>query len=223
MSGARPLAVGLSLLAWLTPRTLARAQTEYETRQGLSAMTAALAYLTYGLHTALTLLAAATTRWPLPVARSVGAALGLPLLFTGQALYLAGFRALPSLRAVSGLEAVRLITGGVHRRSRNPQLVGWGLSLAGVALLCRSGLALALAGLYWLACRRYLPVEEQFLLRAFGDEYRRYHAATPRYVRLPTPFPGNRWNRPRYTLLAPVYDRLAGFAAQRRCGISSGF
>lgn len=76
----------------------------------------------------------------------------------------------------------RLVTDGVMGRLRNPMYVGmvlvtWGVGLmvAGDWLLV-AGVALA-ALLHWGAVLR----EERYLEARFGDEYRRYRGAVPRY------------------------------------------
>ena len=48
-----------------------------------------------------------------------------------------------------------------------------------------AGAALALTGIYWVGCMFTIRPEEQALERVFGEEYRRYRAAVPRYMRLP--------------------------------------
>ena len=79
----------------------------------------------------------------------------------------------------------RLITTGPYAHSRNPQLLTWGLVLLGAAVAGRSGAALALTAIYWVGCVFAIRAEEQALERVFGEEYRRYRAAVPRYMRLP--------------------------------------
>jgi protein-S-isoprenylcysteine O-methyltransferase Ste14 len=68
-----------------------------------------------------------------------------------------------------------LITTGIYAYSRNPQNLGWGVALFGVALIRRSGFALLLALLFLCFFRRYVHAEERYLERMFGDDYRRSH------------------------------------------------
>lgn len=68
----------------------------------------------------------------------------------------------------------------------NPQYVGWGLFLFGVAVLGRSALGLRFAGLFWLGIHLYFTsVEEPHLAAAFGKPYQRYRKNTPRYLGVP--------------------------------------
>ncbi len=77
----------------------------------------------------------------------------------------------------------RLVVEGPYRRVRNPMISGVMFTLAGETLLLGSpGLALWLA-LFVLANAVYMPLlEEPGLERRFGDDYRRYKAAVPRWI-----------------------------------------
>ena len=74
---------------------------------------------------------------------------------------------------------------GPYRYSRNPQVVGWGLTLLGAALIGRSFEALLLVVAFLLVHRLHLATEERYLERTFGEEYRRYRAKAPRFLGLP--------------------------------------
>ena len=87
---------------------------------------------------------------------------------------------------MSGVQVDSLITDDIFAWSRNPQNVGWGLVLLGIALVGRSGAALLLTAVFWLATHLYLVGhKEPQLERAFGAAYRRYLARTSCYLRLP--------------------------------------
>lgn len=82
----------------------------------------------------------------------------------------------------TGQDDSRLITGGIYRWSRNPQVLGWFLVLLGVSLAGRSGLALLLAGVFAVILHAYtVRLEEPYLERVYGEPFRRYKAETPRY------------------------------------------
>ena len=54
-----------------------------------------------------------------------------------------------------------------------------------ILLIRTKSLALVLTAIYWVGCVFAIRAEEQALERVFGEEYRRYRAAVPRYMRLP--------------------------------------
>lgn len=84
----------------------------------------------------------------------------------------------------SGTRMGGLATGGVYRVSRNPQLVGWGLVLLGMAIAGRSAAALGLWAGYAAMLPGTLRDEERALERAYGSQYRMYRRGTPRYLGL---------------------------------------
>lgn len=78
--------------------------------------------------------------------------------------------------------ATALVTAGIYRRLRNPMYAGLVLFVAGLAVLLASDwmlvMTLALVPvLHFGVVRR----EERYLEAKFGDTYRRYRQAVPRY------------------------------------------
>lgn len=147
---------------------------------------AAAAYAIYLLHAGATLSVALRRRLPSKSGYPRPSDLtGGILVLSGLWFYAAGVRRFRSLGQLSGLEEGELVTGGVYRYSRNPQIVGWGLTLLGAALAGRSAKALMLVVAYFLAHRLYFPLEERQLERAFGEEYRHYRKRVPRFLGLP--------------------------------------
>jgi protein-S-isoprenylcysteine O-methyltransferase Ste14 len=116
--------------------------------------------------------------WPARVA--IGA-----LLFAASAAF--GFPALAAFRkAGTHVEpwkpATALVTTGIFRRLRNPMYVGIVLFLLGLAILLASDGMLAMTLV--LVPVLHLGVvmrEERYLEAKFGDAYRRYKEAVPRY------------------------------------------
>lgn len=169
------------LTAWL----LRRVQRDYEMRDTLSPMTSALGWAAYSLYTGLTLYAvrrpsgtAPEDHWPATTASGF-------LMLSGFSLFIWGVREFRSFERMSGLENGQLVASGPYRLSRNPQVVGWGLASLGVALAGRSDRALLLTAAFFCAHRLYLPIEERHLERVFGEEYRRYRTAVPRFLGVP--------------------------------------
>jgi protein-S-isoprenylcysteine O-methyltransferase Ste14 len=83
----------------------------------------------------------------------------------------------------------KLVVSGPYRYVRNPMISGVLFNLLAESLLFRSaGLALWFGG-FFLANALYLPLfEEPGLERRFGDAYRRYRRAVPRWIPRLRPF-----------------------------------
>lgn len=169
------------LVLFLVPAAVAFRRTRFELKkeERISAVTFSAALVAYTSLAAGVLLGSLFNFWPLPINQWLGQTLGVTLLLAGSALYLTARLQLRSFRQTWALQTDKLLTSGIYRLLRHPQNVGWGLSLAGTALLGRSGVALALTGVYVVACLIWLPVEEAFLQRRFGSSYARYRAQTP--------------------------------------------
>lgn len=175
----------LSILGILAIWCFVRTRREYREAAQLSLSTAIGVWLLYGLHAAVTLVIALGARWELPLDLRWTFPLGLGITLLGAVLFVGGVVAFRSLRRMSGRDTTKLVTSGIHRWSRNPQMVGWGLLLSGISMAGGSGLALLWSVLYWLSFRVYLPIEEAFLRERFGEAYARYCATTPRYLGWP--------------------------------------
>jgi len=75
-----------------------------------------------------------------------------------------------------------LVTGGIFRRLRNPMYVGLILFLVGLAVLLASDWMLVMTVVFVLVLHvGVVKREERYLEAKFGDAYRRYKAAVPRY------------------------------------------
>lgn len=162
-----------------------RVEREYAGGGLLSVGTVWLVWILYALQIAL-VAAPALGAWaslpgPAPFWRTVGSL----LVAAGLAFGAWGAASFRSLRRMNGRDTSELITGGAYRYSRNPQNVGIGVALVGVALLGPSSVALAAAALFWVMFRSYVPIEERFLESTYGERYRAYRANSHRFFGLP--------------------------------------
>ena len=112
--------------------------------------------------------------------------MGIPLVAGGALL--AGMSASRFFRArgtpVPFNPPKELVVAGPYRWTRNPMMTGLLTALLGVAFLLRSA-ALAVIFIPALTLMMYLVirfVEEPELELRFGEAYRRYRAATPRFL-----------------------------------------
>ncbi len=123
--------------------------------------------------------------WTLPLSNLLSLGGGSALLFMGIVIAFAGAIEFNSLRRVSGIEISRLVTTGIYSWSRNPQFLGFYLTLIGVSLLGRSGYSLLLSGLAIVSSHYYIvKIEEPFLEIVFGREYLIYRSRLPRYLEI---------------------------------------
>jgi len=135
---------------------------------------------------ALVVLSSLYALCPLQIEETFALAAGLSLFGAGCIFTAASIIKFRSLRKISGIEVSGLITTGIYRWSRNPQFLGFYLALLGMSLLGRSGYALLLAIIAVIYCHYYIvKVEEPYLERIFGEEYRAYKLRTPRYIGMP--------------------------------------
>lgn len=115
----------------------------------------------------------------------------LPLRIVGGSTTAAGI--LIAVAAITGLgvgktmgqETESLRQAGLYRLSRNPQIVGGLLMVAGCALLWPSRYALGWVILYGLVGHVMVLTEEEHLRNVYGEEYTTYCQRTPRYVGVP--------------------------------------
>jgi len=124
--------------------------------------------------------------WPLPINEKVALIGGFAILGIGIFIMMAGMIDFHSFSRVMGQDTSKLVTTGVYRWSRNPQLLGAYLLIFGISLIGRSGLAFLFTAVGVLYFHLYIiKLEEPFLERVFGEEYHRYKIHAPRYIRMP--------------------------------------
>ncbi|MGE5208708.1 MAG: methyltransferase family protein [Alphaproteobacteria bacterium] len=169
----------LPFLALFLVRRIGR---EHDFRGCLTWATSFAVWLLYLPHVALTVWSAWISLWPLPINATVAPVAGSVLLLAGTALCAAGIIRFASLSRMSGMKTDRLITTGVYRWSRNPQNVGLGVALVGLAFSGRSGFAILLTALFWITLQIYLPTEEVYVARIFGESFEDYCRQTSRYL-----------------------------------------
>jgi len=104
------------------------------------------------------------------------------LIAAGLLMYFAARLQMKSLRATWGLTLDQLLTSGPYAFSRNPQLLGAIILLAGVALTGKSLASLLLVVLYAVIADLWILVEEKALKVQFGDRYREYRRHVPRFI-----------------------------------------
>ncbi|ADT84375.1 methyltransferase family protein [Thermococcus barophilus] len=158
----------------------------YEKGEILPTNVAIAVWTSYILHFVLIVWASLEGLWRLPINTTVALASGLVVAAVGSIIMLLGIWEFRSFKRMSGLDTSKLVTTGIYRYSRNPQNLGLLLIFLGISLAGRSLLALLLTAAFAIGFHKYVvELEEPYLERIFGEEYRRYKERTPRYFGRP--------------------------------------
>ncbi|MFO8035205.1 MAG: methyltransferase [Anaerolineales bacterium] len=145
-----------------------------------------IVWVAYLYHSFLVIWAALLQLWRLPVGLLRALITGIVVALAGVILLAMGIFTFRSIERMSGQKTDELIDSGVYAWSRNPQNVGWGLALMGIAVAGRSGYGLLLVVLFALVIHVYtVKLEEPFLEEVYGEAYRRYRSRTNRYLGFP--------------------------------------
>lgn len=107
-------------------------------------------------------------------------AAGVPLMLAAFGITLWGYRFLGLDNTYC--ESSGLVTGGMYEYSRNPQYVTSVLAAAGLGIASGSLLTLVFAGVLFLLYFLFVLNEERWLAQSYGDAFRDYMQATPRFV-----------------------------------------
>ncbi len=110
---------------------------------------------------------------------------GIPLMVIGLVVTFAAMDLFRTFSRWVGNNTPGLYTKGLYRYSRNPQFVGYGLFILGFFVAWWN--SLAWIGLLTYAALAYavILVEEEHLIRTYGESYREYCQRVPRYFGLP--------------------------------------
>lgn len=143
--------------------------------------TAALMWTAYASHAVTTCAALRNRTGEAPLSPIPARVAGVLAAGSGLSLCVLGMRRFSGASELTGTINEDLVTEGVYRYSRNPQYLGYVLTLTGLALIRRSGTALGLTGLLAYAYARWVRIEEGHLSRTLGQPYLNYQATTRRW------------------------------------------
>jgi len=101
----------------------------------------------------------------------------------GLGIYLVGYAlVMVSLVHYRRAPTDRMVTNGLYRVSRNPQWLGLVLVFTGTSVAVAGWLHVVLLALFVTAYHFQILLEEKICLRLYGEEYRAYMRAVPRYI-----------------------------------------
>ena len=107
------------------------------------------------------------------------------LLIAGGLILLASTMGRFGMSRAVGQETSGLTCSGMYRRSRNPQVMFYGIAVVGYMLLWPSWSGALWVVLYAILAQVMVKTEEAHLKRAYASEYVEYCEHTPRYIDLP--------------------------------------
>jgi protein-S-isoprenylcysteine O-methyltransferase Ste14 len=172
----------LSLLGFLAILSLFSVKIDYKRIKKLSFRSVIYVWTLYSYHLILILVFNFNSYWLIPKIDILAIIIGFLLICIGTVFYLAGIIAFRSFKRMSGIDSSELIINGIYKWSWNPQNVGWGLFILGIAIIGSSLMSIILVGFFWVFLHIYVAyIEEPYLEEIFKDEYKKYRASTPRY------------------------------------------
>jgi protein-S-isoprenylcysteine O-methyltransferase Ste14 len=178
--------IGTSILIILSVYCWAGIKKSYEKGKDLPTNVSLAIWITDTIHFLLIILAFSNSTWQIPIHKTFRSIAGIIFLVFGIIIKFAGMIQFRSFRKISGLDTSKLVTTGIYRWSRNPLYTGWFMWLLGISVLGQSGLALLLTGVFIIGIHLYnILLEEPYLERIFGEEFRLYKSKTPRYLGIP--------------------------------------
>ena len=89
------------------------------------------------------------------------------------------------VRKAVGHDVSGLTCSGMYRKSRNPQIIFYGIVVVGYSLLWPSWTGALWVVVYAILAAIMVRTEEKHLKKTYGSEYVEYCTRTPRYMDLP--------------------------------------
>jgi protein-S-isoprenylcysteine O-methyltransferase Ste14 len=169
-------------LALYAPLALWKMRADYWRFGRLTVLGSASQELLYFAHGVFMILSAWQGYEPPRVETSASSAVGAALMLLGLVFCVRAMIAFRSAAKLAGLDTGTLSTTGLYAWSRNPQMIGYGVLLFGLALIWWSNTAWIGLVAYVLLMYLIVRIEEEHLERVFGDAYRNYRARVPRFL-----------------------------------------
>jgi len=156
---------------------------DYKYYMKLSPISYILETFVFGIH-ANSIYLILPTQWPnlpqLPDSQVVRIVSAIIFLIGIVILFVAWFGL--GTKTSLGIDKNRLITSGLYKFSRNPQLVAYGLVLVSFTIMFFSWLTIIWVLLYLIASYFMVKSEEEFLEQKYGQEYKKYYNSVPRIL-----------------------------------------
>ncbi|MCK5004126.1 MAG: hypothetical protein KAS21_03515 [Candidatus Aminicenantes bacterium] len=125
------------------------------------------------------------TNWPAIEVETISFLTGFIVCSVSLLILILGFVNLGSFLRTMGINSNKLKVSGIYKYSRNPQILGYGLLLAGFGVLWPSWYIFAGLISYAFIIHKMVLTEEIHLENLYADKYVSYCNKTPRYFRYP--------------------------------------
>ncbi|MCK4890585.1 MAG: hypothetical protein KAS97_11690, partial [Candidatus Aminicenantes bacterium] len=125
------------------------------------------------------------TNWPAIEVGTISFLTGFIVCSVSLLILILGFVNLGSFLRTMGINSNKLKVSGIYKYSRNPQILGYGLLLAGFGVLWPSWYIFAGLISYAFIIHKMVLTEEIHLENLYADKYVSYCNKTPRYFRYP--------------------------------------
>lgn len=138
---------------------------------------AIIVYLLYGIHLASLIYFGMTTSYRLAES-SYCITISIAIILLGAVVYLSAYLKL-GVKNSSGTSYNGLVSSGIYKFIRNPQILGWMIILSGISLYLNSLISLVLSIVFWMLYKMLLqPIEEKNLTKKYGENYLKYKNKT---------------------------------------------
>ena len=176
-----PFLIGLLIVT--SPFILFKIHSDYKMKAELSKPGFVLSYIFYSLFGMAIVNAALHSKLVFSPGDIPYGIIGNIFMVAGGVIIAEAFFEFRSIKRINGLKADKVISTGIYRFSRNPQLIGYHLFLIGFSLPYRSILAIILILIHLIIMNFiFVSGEEKFLEKSLGDEYARYKKRTRRWL-----------------------------------------
>ena len=125
------------------------------------------------------------TNWPAIEVGTISFLTGFIVCSVSLLILVLGFITLGPFLRTMGMKSNKLKVSGVYKYSRNPQILGYGFSLAGFGVFWPSWYIFAGLVSYAFIVHKMILTEEIHLENLYADKYVSYCNKTPRYFRYP--------------------------------------
>ena len=125
------------------------------------------------------------TNWPAIEVGTISFLTGFIVCSVSLLILVLGFITLGPFLRTMGVNSSELTIKGIYKYSRNPQVLGYGLLLAGCGVLWPSWYIFVGLVSYGFIAHRMILTEELHMESLFADKYVSYCNKTPRYFRYP--------------------------------------